>query len=105
MLYFTGDICLCDKAFDIGFGIGSQVAKGAIEPFSKLNKKDDDLWVGNFEAVVSDITNRNDYSKTSFRIESDTFDKSASIIDYWGVANNHVMEHGVEAYQQMVDVL
>ena len=105
MLYFTGDICLCDKAFDIGFGVGSQIEKGAIKPFAKLKKKDGDVWVGNFEAVVSDITNRNDYSKTSFRIVPDTFDKSGSIIDYWGVANNHVMEHGGEAYQQMVDVL
>ena len=101
MIYFTGDICLCDKAFDIGFGVGSQVAKGTIKPFAKLNKKEGDIWVANFEGVVSEITNRKDYTGNSFRINCETFDRSESIIDYWGIANNHVMEHGGEAYQQM----
>ena len=105
MICFTGDICLCDKAFDIGFGTGSQIAKGKIKPFEYLKKHQGDVWVGNFEGVVSDMTCRDDYTKESFRISSETFDKCDSIVDYWGIANNHVMEHGSEAYEQMEQIL
>lgn len=105
MLIFTGDICLCDKAFDIGFGVGSQISKRKVLPFNFLNKQEDDIWIGNFEGVVSNVTNRTDYTKDSFRISSETFNKSLSIIDYWGIANNHVMEHGSAAYHQMESIL
>lgn len=105
MIFFTGDICLCDKAFDIGFGVGSQIAKGKVRPFDFLNKQENDIWIGNFEGVVSDVTNRTDYTKESFRINMETFGKCGSIIDYWNIANNHVMEHGGEAYQQMEELL
>lgn len=105
MVYFTGDICLCDKAFDIGFGAGSMIAQGKIKPFSHLEKKEGDVWVGNFEGVVSDVTCRENYTRDSFRIGTDTFGKCDSIIDYWGIANNHVMEHGGEAYLQMAEFL
>lgn len=105
MIYFVGDICLCDKAFDIGFGVGSRLSKGELFPFGRLEKKDGDIWVGNFEGVLSERTNRNDYTASSFRINGETFDKCKSIIDFWGVANNHVMEHGSEAYNQMEDIL
>lgn len=105
MLYFTGDICLCDKAFDIGFGIGSQIEKEKLKPFARLQKKEDDIWIGNFEGVVSDITKRCDYTEDSFRIDSEAFNYCDSIIDYWGIANNHVMEHGGEAYCQMEEIL
>lgn len=105
MLVFTGDICLCDKAFDIGFGVGSQIAKRKVHPFAFLNRQEDEIWVGNFEGVLSDVTNRTDYTKDSFRIDSETFGKCGSIIDYWGIANNHVMEHGSEAYLQMEAIL
>jgi len=105
MLVFTGDICLCDKAFDIGFGIGSKIAQEKMHPFEHLQKGCDEIWIGNFEGVVADTTDRNDYTKDSFRISSDVFDKCGSFIDYWGMANNHVMEHGPKAYGQMEDIL
>lgn len=105
MLRFTGDINLTDNAFDIGFGVGSSIAKGDIQPFSKLMKREDDIWIGNFEGVVADITNRKGYTRDVFRISSDVFDKCGSIIDYWGLANNHVMEHGDEAFLQMEKIL
>lgn len=105
MIHFTGDICLCDKAFDIGFGAGSKIAQGKIRPFEGLKKDKDDVWIGNFEGVVSDMTCRKDYSRDSFRISSETLKKCGSIIDYWGIANNHVMEHGEGAYLQMEQLL
>lgn len=105
MIHFTGDICLCDKAFDIGFGIGSQIRDKKLQPFALLNKNEDDLWIGNFEGVVADVSNRTDYTRDAFRIDANTFSKINNIIDYWGIANNHVMEHGAEAYRQMDDIL
>ena len=105
MIHFTGDICLCDKAFDIGFGAGSKIAQGKIRPFDGLNKDNDDVWIGNFEGVISNVTCHEDYTRDSFRISAENYDKCGSIIDYWGIANNHVMEHGGEAYQQMEQLL
>lgn len=105
MLYIVGDINLTDNAFDIGFGVGSSIARGKINPFSKLSKMKDDIWVGNFEGVVSNVTNRIGYTRDVFRISSEVFDKCGSIIDYWGLANNHVMEHGEEAFLQMKKLL
>ena len=105
MLNFTGDICLCDNAFDMGYGVGSFISKNKIKPFVHLAMSENDVWIGNFEGVLSDVTNRNDYTKDSFRISFKTFEKCGSIIDYWGIANNHVMEHGNDAYQQMEFIL
>lgn len=105
MIYFTGDICLCDKAFDIGYGVGSQIREHKLQPFALLNKNEGDVWIGNFEGVVADVSNRVDFTRDSFRISSDSFAKVNNIIDYWGIANNHVMEHGEEAYHQMESIL
>lgn len=105
MIHFTGDICLADKAFDVGIGIGSQISKGKLHPFDYLEKNNDDVWIGNFEAVLSNHTCRKGGNTESFRITPETFDKCGSIIDYWGIANNHVMEHGKDAYCQMEEIL
>lgn len=104
MLIFTGDINLTDNAFDIGFGVGSKISKG-LNPFKNINKSDDDIWIGNFEGVLSDFTDRTDYAKDMFRISTKDFLKCESIIDYYGVANNHVKEHGSKAYHQMCSSL
>ena len=100
-IFITGDINLTDNAFDIGFGVGSNIAKEGIKPFLKLGKQDGDILVGNFEGVVADITNKEGLSRNIFRISTDVFDKCGSTVDFWGLANNHVMEHGGEAYRQM----
>lgn len=105
MIYFTGDICLCDKAFDIGYGVGSRTRDDRMQPFAHLNKDINDLWIGNFEGVVADVSNKTDYTRDAFRINAETFSKVNNIIDYWGIANNHVMEHGAEAYRQMEGIL
>lgn len=54
MLVFTGDINLIDWYFNAGFGIGTRIANG-FDPFRKLNRNANDLWVGNFEGVASNI--------------------------------------------------
>ncbi len=104
MLYFTGDINLTDNSFDVGYGVGSRIKNG-FNPFSQIQKNEDDIWVGNFEGVVSDSTNRNGYIKDVFRIPSAALKTASGLIDYYGVANNHVMEHGIGAYDEMLHIL
>ncbi len=105
MIYFTGDINLTDNSFDVGCGVGSNIKKG-FNPFMHVIKRSEDIWVGNFEGVCSEVTCIDDYKKDTFRISTELFSKLCEekcIIDYWGVANNHVMEHGVDAYNEMCD--
>lgn len=104
MIYLTGDINLTDNAFDIGFGIGSKIKDG-FNPFQFLNKKNDDCWIGNFEGVLSDTTDRRGYHRDEFRVTSQVYNQIIDIIDIYGLANNHVMEHGELAYNQMIQIL
>lgn len=102
MLYFTGDINLTDGAFDVGFGVGSALKKG-FDPFQSIEKKVGDVWVGNFEGVVSTTSREYGLHRKQFVVEPKYVREG--LIDYWGIANNHVMEHGEEAYQEMVEHL
>lgn len=104
MLYLTGDINLTDNAFDIGFGVGSQIRNG-YNPFQYIKKESDDIWVGNFEGVLSDETDQDGYYSNVFRITSKSYLQISDPIDVYGLANNHVMEHGDVAYSQMGEIL
>lgn len=103
MLKFTGDVCLTDNHFDIGYGVGSYIAKGG-NPFAFIQKNPQDIWVGNFECVTSVFSPLIDYHKDCFRIEPSLL-LNCQLFDYFGIANNHVMEHGPDAYNQMCSSL
>ena len=103
MLKFVGDICLTDIHLDIGCGIGTKIKNG-FNPFEKLNKQEDEIWIGNFESVVATHSIHMNYHRDFFRIEPDLL-KKCHFIDFYGVANNHVMEHGAEAYKEMCNFL
>lgn len=103
MLKIVGDICLTDNHFDIGYGVGSRIANGD-NPFSGLTKRPDDVWIGNLECVIASISDQDNYRKDCFRISPELL-KYRSFIDYYCIANNHVMEHGPEAYNQMSEFL
>ena len=68
MLKLVGDVCFTDNHFDVGFGVGS-VIKAGFNPFARIEKKDCDLWIGNFESVVSNATIYSDYHRECFRID------------------------------------
>lgn len=104
MIYFTGDINLTDNSFDVGFGVGSQILKG-LNPFKHISKDCNDIWVGNFEGVCADVSDYTGYRGTIFRLPSSGIVSKDSFIDYYGVANNHVMEHGKNAYNEMNNLL
>lgn len=103
MIVFTGDINLTDWIFNVGFGIGTNIGKG-LDPFKYLERKDDDIWVGNFEGVASKTSAYQGIYGRAFRIEPDAL-KGLLHMNYYGFANNHAMEHGSEAYQETVKAL
>lgn len=103
MTHFTGDINLTDWMFNVGFGIGTKIENG-LDPLKFLERKEGDLWIGNFEGVASSVSaNKGIYAK-AFRVEPDALDK-VSHMDIYGFANNHAMEHGPEAYMETVKAI
>lgn len=103
MLVFTGDINLTDWIFNVGFGIGTNIGKG-LNPFKYLERKEHDVWIGNFEGVASNLSAYKGIHAKAFRIEPDVL-KWLHHMDYYGFANNHSMEHGGEAYKEAVKAL
>ena len=103
MLRFVGDVNLTDWDFNFGFGIGSRIGHG-FNPFLKIERTKPDLWVGNFEGVASDVTEKERMASKVFRISPASL-KSLPHFDVYGFANNHAMQHGREAYKQTVKSL
>lgn len=103
MLVFTGDVNLTDWDFNFGFGIGSRISEG-FNPFANFEKSKEDLWIGNFEGVASAVTDKNGMAAQIFRIMPDAL-KVIPHLDIYGVANNHAMQHGADAYIQTVKTL
>ena len=103
MIHFVGDINLTDWDFNVGFGIGSNIAKG-FNPFEYIKRDSDDLWVGNFEGVASSVSSRSGINANVFRIDP-VFLNRLDHFDFYGFANNHAMQHGSDAYRMTVDVL
>jgi len=102
MLHIVGDVNLTDHVFDVGFGVGSSLVKGR-NPFEYIQKETTDVWIGNFEGVTSEVSDLNGFFRKCFNVKPDFL--NATLIDYWGVANNHVMEHGEKAYKETLENL
>lgn len=101
MLKIVGDCNFADGFFDMGFGTGTLIKNGA-NPFQHIKEASGgDFWMGNFECVCSDVSNREGLDARQFIIAPKAAD-NISHLDFYGVANNHVMQHGSEAYRQMV---
>lgn len=99
MLKILGDINFADWYFDNGMGVGTAIANGA-DPFLKLNMNPDDFWIGNFECVCADVS----ISNHPFVISPVILSK-ISHMSLYGVANNHVMQAGDDAYLQTLSFL
>lgn len=103
MIRITGDINLTDGYFDVGFGVGSKLAQG-FNPFHSIDRSGDDLWVGNFEGVTADVSEKTGTASQQFRVLPQHI-KHLHHPDVYGLANNHAMQHGDEAYRQSVKTL
>lgn len=100
MLRIVGDVCFSDGYFDAGFGIGSKL-KSNYNPFINIDFGSDDIWFGNLECVVSNISNLKGFGAECFRVPSE-YVSSLHHMNIYCVANNHIMQHGNEAYDEML---
>lgn len=98
MLVFTGDVNLTDSYFNLGFGIGSSIEKG-FNPFKHIERRNNDIWIGNFEGVASTYSINKGYRGKVFRIAPEALN-SLHHFDIYGLANNHAMQHGEDAYKE-----
>jgi len=103
MIRIVGDCNFADGYFDIGFGVGSLLKSGK-DPFACLYREDADFWIGNFECVASSSTNKDGIDGQYFRIEPELLSHFRHL-DLYGVANNHVMQHGELAYNDLLDFI
>ncbi len=101
MIKIVGDINLTDAYFDTGFGVGTSIKQGQ-DPYQKIKRNYNDFWIGNFEGVTADTSNKSGVYKKQFIISTSHL-SHIEHMDLYGVANNHVMQHGGVAYQEMLD--
>lgn len=103
MLRIVGDINLTDGYFDTGFGTGSKVKQG-MDPFAHLVREKGDYWIGNMECVCASTSNQCGLKQKQFII-APQYLNHINHLDFYGVANNHVMQHGEDAYAEMLGYL
>jgi len=103
MINIVGDINLTDGFFDTGFGVGSSIKKGN-NPFNKICRNKEDLWIGNFEGVTSNISNKEGVYKSQFIISPKEI-SHLDHFDYYNVANNHSMQHGFDSFNKTLNNL
>ena len=103
MIKIVGDISLTDGYFDVGFGVGSKLAEG-YNPFANIDRRKDDIWIGNFEGVAAYVTNKEGVAAKQFRVSPESI-KHLSHFDVYGLANNHAMQHGSDAYNETIKTL
>ncbi len=104
MFNFVGDINFSDAFFDVGCGIGTKIQNG-IDPFKYCNFVHKDVYIGNLECVIANKTNKKGIYAKQFIIEPNWVDKIISTFDIYSISNNHVLEHGADAYQTMCNYL
>ena len=103
MLKITGDINLTDGYFDVGFGVGSKLKYG-FNPFLYIQRNLEDCWIGNFEGVASESSERSGNAAQQFRVNP-KYLSHLKHFNLYGLANNHAMQHGAAAFQRTLDVL
>tara|TARA_R110000850_G_scaffold102658_1_gene212020 strand:- start:14379 stop:15491 length:1113 start_codon:yes stop_codon:yes gene_type:complete len=102
----VGDISLGDHPVCAGIGMRKAFAKRKEKVLSGVAHalNDSDVCIGNLETVTSDI-GLNPYWLPSYEMRGSPsalkYIKAAGI-DILGVANNHAMQHGREAFSDMV---
>ena len=103
MLKIVGDISLTDGYFDVGFGVGSKLKQG-FDPFQHIGRNPEDCWIGNFEGVASETSEKTGNAALQFRADPQYL-THLKHFDVYGIANNHAMQHGAMAYQRTFDFL
>ena len=103
MLKIVGDINLTDGYFDVGFGVGSKLKQG-FNPFQHIQRNAEDCWIGNFEGVASETSEKTGNAALQFRVDPQYLNHLKHF-NLYGIANNHAMQHGANAYPRTFDYL
>ena len=106
----VGDIFLGDYTISLGFGIRSSIYKYGYEHHFKnvqMYLKDADIIFGNLETIMSDIgRNENNIKSIICRGENEF----VNVLKYGcfnavNIANNHILQHGVDSFQDTINLL
>ncbi len=106
----VGDIFLGDYTISLGYGIRSSISKLGYEYHLEPVKKNivgADILFGNLETVISDNgVKHDDISSLICRGEKESAEllKKGSF-NVLNVANNHILQHGAEAYYDTIRTL
>ena len=109
IIFAVGDIMLGDSSIKIGHGVRSNIEKFGIKNlFSEISSifQNGDIIFGNLEAVLSDNGRTDNIKSRSYR----GFPQIITALKFAGfnilnIANNHIKEHGNEAYYETRDLL
>lgn len=108
-IYAVGDLMFGEKSLCYNFGVKSIIRNKGVDYLFK-NLKDifenGDIIFGNLEAPISNYTNKKGFKADFFRANPDVIKglKNANF-NVLSVANNHIMEHGEEAFLSTIHLL
>lgn len=107
-LLAAGDICPGDHYFSLGHGTGSRLANGE-DPFEEIASllREGDLRIANLEGPLSSVSShRGGPEAAAFRgpPNAAALLRGAGV-DLLNVANNHVLQHGEEAFRMTLSLI
>jgi gamma-polyglutamate biosynthesis protein CapA len=108
ILNFIGDAVLADLFEKYKSGIGSRLLKGSFDPFSHFFEyfNHGDVNIINLESVLSDITSKKYPWSEIMRGNPDSIKLlNRNRIHVVNLANNHTLDHGLEAYYELTNNL
>ena len=109
VIYAVGDLLLADTPLCYGHGVGSRIKKnGPSYPFEQVQQifRDGDIVLGNLEAPMSPTSDCDWIWKDFFRADpSVAYALKESGFTVVSVANNHNLDHGVQAFNDTIDLL
>jgi len=108
-IFAVGDIMLGNQDICYGFGVKEVIEKKGVDfLFDDVRHifKNGDIVFGNLEASLSNITNKTDFDAKLFLCDPKVvLGIKNSYINILSVANNHIMQHGTEAYLSTIKIL
>jgi len=106
LFYAVGDIMLGDHSYYLRIGVGSRLRTGKLaDPFEHVKHllRKGDIVLGNLETVLSKRTNRHGFNKIDLRGEPSWAKLIAEAgFNVISVANNHAMQHGIDAWHESI---
>ncbi len=108
-IYAVGDIMLGEQELCYNFGVKSIIKKKGVDYLFRNVEgifKSGDIVFGNLEAPISNYTDKKGFEANFFRADPNVIEglKNANF-NVLSVANNHISEHGENAFQSTVNYL